>query len=264
VTLALSPSVPQVAVFDTAFHQTMPAHAYHYALPERLYRNYRVRRYGFHGTSHHFVAKQAAEYLDRPLDSLNLITLHLGNGCSASAIQAGHCIDTSMGMTPLEGLMMGTRSGSIDPGILLQLLAGDRQDLTELADALQHRSGLLGVSGVSGDLREVERAAVGGEPRAALALEMFVRRAASAISAAATAQPRLDGVVFTGGIGAGAADVRAAICQRLSQLGVGELRQPVEGDVDAVVSEAGSRVPVLRIHAREDLVMAREVARLLA
>jgi acetate kinase len=173
-------------------------------------------------------------------------------------------VDTSMGMTPLEGLMMGTRSGTIDPGILLELLAGGQLVLAQLAEGLQHQSGLLGVSGVSADLREVERAAMAGDARAALALEMFVRRAASGIGAAATALERLDGVVFTGGIGEGAAEVRSAICRRLSQLGVSDPPEAPAEDGDAVLSDAGSKLAVLRVHAREDVVMAREVARLLA
>jgi acetate kinase len=256
--------VPQVACFDTAYHAALPPAAHLYPLPYAWYEDWGVRRFGFHGLSVAWSVERAAELLERPAADISLVVAHLGSGCSVTAVAGGHSVDTSMGMTPLEGLMMGTRSGSVDPGILLELLARERQELGELADALQHRSGLLGVSGVSADMREVERAAVAGEPRAILALEMFVRRAAAAIGAAATTLPSMDGVAFTGGIGEGAAEVRAAICARLSQLGIGDLLEPVRDDVDAILSDAGSWVPVLRIHAREDLVMARQVAALLA
>jgi acetate kinase len=260
---AALPDVPQVACFDTAFHAALPPAAHVYPLPYAWFEDWGVRRFGFHGLSVAWSVERAAGLLERPAADLSLVVAHLGSGCSVTAVAEGRSVDTSMGMTPLEGLMMATRSGSVDPGILLDLLAGERLELAELVDALQHGSGLLGVSGVSGDLREVERAAVAGEPRAALALEMFVRRAASAISAAATALPRLDGVVFTGGIGERAVEVRAEICQRLSQLGVTTTRS-IGGQEDALLSEGGARVAVLRIHAREDLVMAREVARLLS
>jgi acetate kinase len=256
--------VPQVACFDTAFHAALPPAAHVYPLPYAWYEDWGVRRFGFHGLSVAWSIERAAALLGRPPADISLVVAHLGSGCSVSAVAGGRSVDTSMGMTPLEGLMMGTRSGSVDPGILLELLAGERLDPTELGEALQHRSGLLGVSGVSSDLREVERVAVAGESRAVLALEMFVRRAASAIGAAATALPRLDGVVFTGGIGEGAVEVRAAICQRLSLLGVNDLPASPAEEGDAVLSDAGSHVAVLRIHAREDVVMAREVARLLA
>jgi acetate kinase len=262
-TRAALPGVPQVACFDTAFHAALPPAAQVYPLPYAWYEDWGVRRFGFHGLSVAWSVERAATLLGRPPLAISLVVAHLGSGCSVTAVAGGRSVDTSMGMTPLEGLMMGTRSGSVDPGILLDLLAGERLDLTELGEVLQHRSGLLGVSGVSNDLREVERAAVAGEPRATLALEMFVRRAASAIGAAATALPRLDGVIFTGGIGEGAVEVRAAICQRLSQLGVAALGEPPADEGAAILSDAGSKVAVLRIPAREDLVMAREVAGLL-
>jgi acetate kinase len=258
------PDVPQVACFDTAFHAALPPVAHVYPVPYAWFEDWGVRRFGFHGLSVAWSVERAAELLERPAADLAMIVAHLGSGCSVTAVAGGRSVDTSMGMTPLEGMMMGTRSGSVDPGILLDLLAGERLELTELVDALQHGSGLLGVSGISGDMREVERAAVAGDPRAALALEMFVRRAAAAIGAAATTLPRLDGLVFTGGIGEWATEVRAAICASLSQLGVDDPREPASGEVDAVLSEVGARVAVLRIHAREDVVMARQVADLLA
>jgi acetate kinase len=257
------PGVAQVACFDTAFHATLPPAAYLYPLPYAWYEEWGVRRFGFHGLSVAWSTERAAALLERSVSDLALVVAHLGSGCSVTAVLGGESVDTSMGMTPLEGLMMGTRAGSVDPGILLDLLDEGRLELPALAEALQHRSGLLGVSGVSGDLREVQRAAVEGEPRAVLALEMFVRRASSAIGAAATALPRLDALVFTGGIGEHAGEVRAEICSRLALLGLPVVLRPVPDGEDAVVSLPGSPVPVLCIGAREDVVIAREVARLL-
>jgi acetate kinase len=257
------PQVPQVACFDTAFHATLPPAAYVYPLPYAWYTDWGVRRFGFHGLSVAWSVERAAAMLERPVADLSLVVAHLGSGCSVTAVAGGRSVDTSMGMTPLEGLMMGTRGGSVDPGILLELLDAQRLDLAGLADALLHRSGLGGVSGVSPDLREVQRAAADGDARAALAVEMFVRRAAAAIAAAATSLRRLDALVFTGGIGEHAAVVRAEICGRLGQLGVPAVLVPDRGEDDAILSIPGSPVAVLRVTAREDLVIAREVARLL-
>jgi acetate kinase len=269
--------LPQVACFDTAFHAELPPAAHVYPLPYEWYTDWNVRRYGFHGLSVAWSVERASDLLSRhapelsrhtaelsrPATELSLVVAHLGSGCSVTAVQDGRSVDTSMGMTPLEGVMMGTRGGSVDPGLLLELLAA-RLDLASLGDALQHRSGLAGVSGVSPDLRAVQRAAADGEPRAALALEMFVRRAAAGIAAAATALPRLDALAFTGGVGEHAAQVRAEICGRLTQLGVPAVLSPAPEPMDAVLSLPGSPVAVLRIHAREDLVIAREVAHILA
>jgi acetate kinase len=257
------PDLPQVACFDTAFHVGLPRAARTYPLPWEWTEDWGLRRFGFHGLSVAWAVERAAVLLERPVAELSLAVAHLGSGCSVTAVEGGRSVDTSMGMTPLEGLMMATRSGSVDPGLLLELLDDGRVDAEGLRDGLEHRSGLLGVSGVSGDLRRVESAAAAGDERAALAIEMFVRRAAAAIAASATALPRLDAVVFTGGIGEHAAGVRVAICGRLRGLGVpAVLGLPGEAD-DQVLSLPGSPVPVLRVAAREDLVIAREVQLLL-
>jgi acetate kinase len=221
-----------------------------------------VRRYGFHGLSVALSVERASALLGRGVEKLGMIVAHLGSGCSVTAVLAGRSAYTSMGMTPLEGLMMGTRSGSVDPGILLDLLGFGRLGHAELSDALQHGSGLLGVSGVSSDLREVQREAAAGSERAALAVEIFVRRAAAAIAGAATVLPGLDALVFTGGIGENDDAVRARICQRLAPLGVTPELRPADGD--AVLSRPGARVAVLRVGAREDLVIGREVFALLS
>lgn len=255
------PELPQVACFDTAFHATLAPAAYLYPVPYAWHAEWGARRFGFHGLSVAWSVERAAVLLDRPVEELRLVVAHLGSGCSVTAVDGGDSVATSMGMTPLEGLMMGTRSGSVDPGMLLELLDDGRLTLDELSNALQRESGLLGVSGVSADLREVERAAPTNR-RARLALEMFASRAAAGIAAAASALPALDALVFTAGIGEHASDLRAGICSRLAVLGVPS--QLASADTDAVLSAAGSPVQVLRIEAREDLVIGREVARLLA
>jgi acetate kinase len=258
---AALPGVPQVACFDTGFHASLPPAAYVYPLPYAWYADWDLRRFGFHGLSVAWSVGRTTELLGRTVDALGLVVAHLGSGCSVTAVWEGRSVDTSMGMTPLEGLMMGTRAGSVDPGMLLELLDSGRVDRAELSSVLQRESGLLGVSGVSADLRDVEAAAGAGNERAALALELFARRAAAAVAAAATALPRLDAVVFTGGIGEHAASMRREICSRLGSLGVAA---DLSGaDADAVLSDATARVQVLRIEAREDLVIAREVHRLL-
>jgi acetate kinase len=235
----------------------MPAHAYHYALPERLYRNYRVRRYGFHGTSHHFVAKQAAEYLDRPLDSLNLITLHLGNGCSASAIQAGHCIDTSMGMTPLEGLMMGTRCGDIDPALHFYLLRESGMTAQQLERLLNRESGLKGVCG-SSDMREVAGKAARGNTQAQLARAMFAYRVKKSIGSYYAALGRVDAILFTGGIGEHDSALRRQICGGLEGLGIQLAeREPAGGGAIQPLHAEDSLVGVLVVPTNEELEIAR-------
>ena len=248
--------VPHVAVFDTSFHATLPEVARRYPVPDG-WTDWGVRRYGFHGLSVAWSVERAGQLLDRRPDTLGLVVAHLGNGCSVTAVDAGRSVATSMGMTPLEGLMMGTRAGSIDPGILLLALRDRRLDADELAEVLDHRSGLLAVSGSSSDMRELKAAADRGDPAAALAIDMFVDRAAAGIAAAATALPRLDALVFTGGIGEHAGQVRAGIVERLAVLGC----DPVEPDDpggDRMLSSQRSGGPaVLRIDAREDVVAAR-------
>jgi acetate kinase len=214
------PDVPQVAVFDTAFHQSIPRHAYRYAVPEDVYQNYRVRRYGFHGTSHGCVAKRAADYLGRPRASLNLITLHLGNGASVAAIQKGKCIDTSMGLTPLEGLIMGTRCGDMDPAAVFYLARITQKSNDELETMLNKESGLKGICGEN-DMREVLRRAALGEQQAQLAIDMFVYRIKKYIGAYHAVLGGVDAVVFTAGIGENSARIRAACCQGLAHLGIG-------------------------------------------
>jgi len=215
----LAPHVPQVAVFDTAFHHTMPPAAFRYALPEHFYKELSVRRYGFHGTSHGYVAGECAARMGKPLDALNLITLHLGNGASACAIRNGRSIDTSMGFTPLEGLVMGTRSGDIDPGLLAYLSRETGMEAQALDDLLNHECGLLGVAGTN-DMRDIEARMRDEEPSALLAFELFVRRIRKYIGAYAVLLDRVDAIVFTGGIGEHSAAVRHAVCKGLHILGI--------------------------------------------
>jgi acetate kinase len=216
------PGRAQVAVFDTAFHQTMPPRAYRYAVPADWYEQHDVRRYGFHGTSHRYVSEQAAQLLGRPSDSLRMVTLHLGNGCSATAVRDGVSMDTTMGLTPLEGLVMGTRSGDVDPGLLGYVAGRLGLDLPGVLEALNTRSGLLGLSGLSNDMRSLETAAGQGQPGAGLALDVFTYRAAKSVAALAVALGRLDAVVFTGGIGEHSPGVRSAILAQLGVLGLTE------------------------------------------
>jgi acetate kinase len=256
------PRVPHVACFDTAFHATLEPAAYRYPVPERWYAEWGVRRYGFHGLSVAWSVRRAAALLEREADDLSLVVAHLGSGCSVTGVLGGRSVDTSMGLTPLEGLMMGTRSGSIDPGVPLRLM--DRGHLTpaDVAEALDHESGLLGVSGLSADMRALSDAARDGDERARLAIAMFVRRAAAGIAAAATSLPRLDALVFTGGIGENAATVRAAIVGRLSVLGLAPLPddRPSAPPADGRLGSPDDPIAVLRIEAREDLVIAAQSA----
>jgi acetate kinase len=257
------PQVPHVCCFDTAFHATLPESETRYPVPAAWSTDAGIRRYGFHGLSVQWSVERASELLGRPVEELGLVVAHLGGGCSVTAVQAGRSVRTSMGYTPLEGLMMTTRSGSIDPGIVLAMLRAGRSDVERLADDLEHRSGILGVSGVSADVRDVEVAADAGDPRAALAITMFVSRAAAGIGAAATALPRLDAVVFTGGIGEHAGRVRADIVAQLGVLGVAPV-SPSESARDRILSAAGGEPAVLRVEAREDLICARQAEELAA
>jgi len=213
------PSTPQVAVFDTAFHQTIPAKAYRYPLPESLYAEHKIRHYGFHGTSHQYVAHCAARVLNKPISQLNLITLHLGNGASAAAIQGGRSVDTSMGMTPLEGLMMGTRSGDIDPGIIFYLARNTGLDLDEIDTLLNQKSGLIGVCGTN-DMREIQQRSDQGDKQARLAIEMYCYRIKKYIGAYLAILERLDVLVFTAGVGENSPTVRLQVCQGLKNIGI--------------------------------------------
>lgn len=258
------PGLPHVAVFDTAFHQTMPEVAYRYAVPEEWYKQHGVRRYGFHGTSHQYVAGQAAELLGRPLEELNLVTAHLGNGSSVCAVAGGRSVDTSMGLTPLEGLVMGTRSGDLDPGIPDYLARQAGLSLTEITAALNKKSGLLGLSNLTNDMRELETAAADGHAGARLALDVFVYRLAKYIAGMAAALGRLDAVVFTGGIGENSALVRAEVLNRLGVLGL-KLDSDANGNLPrgkaGVISQAGGPAALV-IPTNEELTIARETARL--
>lgn len=211
----LLPRIKQVAVFDTAFHQTLPRYAYIYGLPLRYYKNFGIRKYGFHGTSHEYVAKRAAEKLDRPLNKLKLITCHLGNGCSISAIKFGKSIDTSMGFTPLEGLVMGTRCGDIDPALVTYIMQKERLNIKEMENILNSKSGLLGISGISNDMRILRKKASQGNDEARLAREVFVYRVRKYISAYIGLIGQVDAVVFTAGIGENQAQVRNQITRGL-------------------------------------------------
>ena len=255
------PGTPQVAVFDTAFFATLPEVAFRYAVPEQWYRSHHVRRYGFHGTSHRCVTERAAELLARPLEQVNLITVHLGNGCSVTAVAGGKAIDHSMGLTPLEGLMMGTRSGDLDPAVVFYMARQAGMSVEQLDRALNHDSGLLGVSGVSNDMRDVQAAAADGNPQAAMALEMFAYRVAKYVGGYYAILPGCDAVVLTGGIGENAAPVRADICRRLANLGVrldeGRNQATVAGKSGPITAD-GARPPVWVVPTDEELVIARD------
>jgi acetate kinase len=255
----LFPDLPQVAVFDNAFHQTMPPEAYRYAVPEYLYREHRVRRYGFHGTSHYYVAKRAAALLGRPLAECNLITLHLGNGASATAIRAGQSVDTSMGMTPLEGLVMGTRCGDIDPAIHFYLCRNADMS-TDTLDALFNRqSGLLGLCGVN-DMREIHRLAGEGDQNSELAVGIFCHRLRKYLGAYYAELGRVDAVVFTGGIGENDAEVRGRTCTGLEALGIhlDPAANVAPGGGERAISSADSPVKLLVIPTNEELEIAQQ------
>ncbi|MEM9658108.1 MAG: acetate kinase [Planctomycetota bacterium] len=258
----LFPATPQVAVFDTAFHHTMPPHAYRYALPDELYRRGGVRRYGFHGTSHQYVAKRAAEFLGRSPAECNLIVLHLGNGASAAAIQGGRCIDTSMGMTPLEGLIMGTRCGDVDPGVLLHLARVEGLEAPELDQMVNRQSGLKGICGQN-DMREVLRRAQDGDDDAALAAEMYASRIRKYIGAYCAALPSVDAIVFTAGIGENSAAIRHKACQRLNHLGIviDEQRNAERGSGPRAIHADQSPVGILVIPTDEELEIAEQTLR---
>jgi acetate kinase len=257
-------AVPQVAIFDTAFHQSMPAHAFRYALPNEMYTDYRVRRYGFHGTSHQYVAKQAAGWLNLPLSSVNLISLHLGNGASATAIKQGRSIDTSMGMTPLEGLVMGTRCGDIDAAVQGYLVRVTGKTYEEIGTIFEKESGLQGICG-SSDMREVVRLAESGDRFGVLALDMFCYRIKKYIGAYFAVLGRVDAVVFTGGIGENSPIVRRNCCEGLDSLGivVDEGRNHYRGREPFSIQPEESRVKVLVIPTNEELEIAMQTLELI-
>ena len=248
--------VPQVAVFDTAFHRSIPEPAATYAGPyEWLARG--IRRYGFHGINHEYCAQRAARLLGRDLKSLKLVTCHLGNGCSLAAVLEGRCVDTTMGFTPLEGLMMGTRSGSVDPGILTYLLRQDHLSAEQLDDLLNTKSGLAGISGISNDMREIVSAIKAGNSRARLAFDIFIHRLTSLLGSMVAVLGGVDALVFTAGIGENSAEVRAATCANLEFLGVKlDLEKNAQAPRDGVISAPNSRAHLLVVRAREDWAIA--------
>ena len=256
------PGVPQVAVFDTAFHHDMPAYAYTYGLPYELSERLGLRRYGFHGTSHQYVAERTAALIGKPLRESRIITCHLGNGSSITAVHNGRSVDTSMGLTPLEGVVMGTRSGSIDPGVLTCLLEQEKMDGPALASLLNKKSGLLGVSGVSSDCREIEEV-MDHNPRARLAHEMLAYGVLKYVGAYAAAMNGVDAITFTAGIGENSAPLRSWVCQRLGFLGVelDETANHTRSKADRTISTPGSRIPVAVIPTNEELMIAREARR---
>ncbi len=255
----LLPHVPQVAVFDTAFHQTMPPKAFRYAIPEGFYRDHDARRYGFHGSSHKFVAREASRYLQAAPERLNLITLHLGNGASAAAIEGGKSVDTSMGLTPLEGLIMGTRCGDLDPALHFYLERITGKPFGEIEKILNRESGLKGICGTN-DMREIQERVKGGDERAALALDMFCYRVRKYIGGYFAALGTLDAVVFTGGIGENSAVVRARSCERLSGLGIVLDGRKNEAAAEGIreIQADGSRVRILVIPTDEEREIAQQ------
>ncbi|MFC1866830.1 acetate/propionate family kinase [Thermodesulfobacteriota bacterium] len=262
VALAIFPDATQVAVFDTAFHQTIPPRAYIYALPYELYRKEKVRRYGFHGTSHSFVAGRCADYLERPLPDLDLITIHLGNGASIAALKNGQCVDTTMGMTPLEGLVMGTRSGDIDPALPFFLADHLKMTLSEIDDLLNNESGLKGICGTN-DMREVLKKEEAGDERSRIAIEVYTYRIKKYIGAYFAALGRLDAIVFTGGIGENASKVRELCCKGLNSLRIAIDPNKNISNAKGIrkISPSGSGVKVLVIPTNEELKIALETKR---
>jgi acetate kinase len=260
------PGLPQVAVFDTAFHHGMPAKAFHYAVPYEWYERHGLRRYGFHGTSHRFVAEEAAQRLGRPLAELMLVTAHLGNGCSACAISEGKSVDTTMGLTPLEGLVMGTRSGDVDPNLHEFLATQSGLSLAQITELLNKKSGLLGLSGESNDMRTLLEARERGSARAGLAIEVFCYRLAKAVLGLGAGLERIDALVFTGGIGEHAAEIRAQTLRQLRVLGANvddELNADHGRGSDGRITHKGSGLLALVVPTNEELVIAREAARFL-
>lgn len=260
----LFPNAFQAGCFDTAFHQTMPDYSYIYPIDYTLYEKYKVRRYGFHGTSHQFVSEEAAKTLQKPLESLKIVTCHLGNGCSLAAVKNGKSLDTTMGLTPLEGVMMGTRSGDIDPGLIFFLEEKEDGSVESVKKLLNRNSGLKGVSGISNDMRDVGEARDNGNDRARLAIDIFVYRLTKQIGAYAAAMGGLDTIVFTGGIGENNPEIRSRVLANFAFLGVkvnGEENDATYGE-RAIISTPYSAVSVLVVPTDEELVIARETKRL--
>ena len=261
---AILPNVPQVGVFDTAFHQTMPDYAYMYAIPYELYEKYGVRRYGFHGTSHRYVSQRVCEFLGVDPKGKKIITCHIGNGGSISAIKDGKCIDTSMGLTPLEGLVMGTRSGDIDAGAVTFIMEKEGLNATGISNLLNKKSGVLGVSGVSSDMRELEAAVAAGNPKAILAEKMYFYRIKKYIGAYAAALGGVDIILFTGGVGENQANCRSEVCEGLEFMGVKiDLEKNKVRGEEAIISADDSKVTVAVIASDEELMIASDTLAIL-
>ena len=262
---AILPNVPQVGVFDTAFHQTMPDYAYMYAVPYELYTKYGVRRYGFHGTSHRYVSKRVCEFLNIPVEGTKIITCHVGNGGSITAVKDGKSVDTSMGLTPLEGLMMGTRSGDIDGGAVTYIMEKEGLDATGISNLLNKKSGVMGVFEKSSDMRDLESAAAAGEPRAVLAENMYFYRIKKYIGAYAAAMGGVDVIVFTGGVGENQANARAGACEGLEYMGVKvDAEKNKTRGVEAIISTDDSKVKVVVIPTDEELMIASDTMDILS
>ena len=259
----IMPDVPMVAVFDTAFHQTMPKHAYIYALPYEIYEKYGLRRYGFHGTSHKYVSERAAQMLNKPIEELKVISCHLGNGASICAVKHGKSIETSMGFTPLQGLCMGTRSGTIDPAVISFLMEKERMTVKDISDFLNKKSGVLGVSGVSSDFRDIQEAAESGNERAKLALDIFCYRVKRFIGDYIAIMNGVDAVVFTAGIGENNDYVRREILADMGFLGIkiDQEKNKIRGE-EVDISTEDAKVRTLIIPTNEELAIARETVRL--
>ena len=261
---AILPNVPQVGVFDTAFHQTMPDYAYMYAIPYELYEKYGVRRYGFHGTSHRYVSQRVCEFLGVDPKGKKIITCHIGNGGSISAIKDGKCIDTSMGLTPLEGIVMGTRSGDIDAGAVTFIMEKEGLNATGISNLLNKKSGVLGVSGVSSDMRELEAAVAAGNPKAILAEKMYFYRIKKYIGAYAAALGGVDIILFTGGVGENQANCRSEVCEGLEFMGVKiDLEKNKVRGEEAIISADDSKVTVAVIPTDEELMIASDTLAIL-
>lgn len=257
------PDTPQCGVFDTAFHSHMPPKSYLYGIPYELYKKYKIRRYGFHGTSHLYVSQQAAKLLNQDIKDLKLITIHLGNGCSMAAVKQGVSIDTTMGFTPLEGLLMGTRSGDLDPSLILYIMGKEELTLNEASTLLNKHSGLIGISGESSDMREIIAAVKDNQQRAKWAFEVFCYRIKKYIGAYASAMGGVDGIVFTGGIGENASLVRQEVCKDMEFLGI-ELDEVKNEDSEEIISKDNSKVKVLRISTNEELVIALDTDKIVS
>ncbi|MEE1021904.1 MAG: acetate kinase [Muribaculaceae bacterium] len=257
----LIPGVPQVAVFDTAFHQTMPAKAFMYALPYEDYEKYGVRRYGFHGTSHRYVSRRACEFLGVPYEQQRIITCHIGNGGSITAIKDGISVDTSMGLTPTEGLMMGTRVGDVDPGALTYLMKCEGLDADGLGNVINKKSGVLGISGISSDMRDIEDAIAAGNERAKLAMDMYEYRILKYIGAYTAVLGGADIIVFTAGVGENSPELREAVCEKLAYMGITLDKEANRSrGKEVVISGADSKVKVVVIPTDEELVIAQDTA----